>query len=405
MKPLEYCFSLDFQKENSQVFCQVRNGDDCSKLIVSLREDGEAYMFDSDVHVFFLAKKSDGNSLYTECSVVNNTIVYEFTEQTAPVSGSVICQFLLLSGSNRLTTPMFRLEVSDNVSIDPDSPQSLPEYTALIDATQDAIDATDDMRDLIDEIEYKLAHGEFKGEQGEQGEQGNPGADGFSPTATVTKSGHVATITITDKSGTTTAQISDGEVGMDLAPRNPTAQKIEDMPDGQLYSDTVNHKGIIKGAQQFYDTFYLDVKFNQTPKITYNNGNPSTSDANFKRGDIWVNEAGDVWTVVWVNQNVGGIRWERITRHGTQGRDAPPATVFVASGKLPAYKEGDLYIKRGSSWNVIEKVYMLSDLTISGTTCTLTWLDISSLVDLSDYYNKTEIDNMIGDIETLLSEV
>lgn len=65
----------------------------------------------------------------------------------------------------------------------------------------------------------------IQGERGPQGEQGPAGAngtngvdgqdgeDGFSPIANVTKSGKVATITITDKSGTTTATVSDGESG------------------------------------------------------------------------------------------------------------------------------------------------------------------------------------------------
>lgn len=52
-----------------------------------------------------------------------------------------------------------------------------------------------------------------QGEQGIQGEKGEKGADGFSPTATVVKNGDTATITITDKDGTTTAQISDGTGG------------------------------------------------------------------------------------------------------------------------------------------------------------------------------------------------
>ena len=51
------------------------------------------------------------------------------------------------------------------------------------------------------------------GATGSQGPKGDAGADGFSPVATVSKSGKVATITITDKNGTTTAQISDGEDG------------------------------------------------------------------------------------------------------------------------------------------------------------------------------------------------
>lgn len=46
-----------------------------------------------------------------------------------------------------------------------------------------------------------------------KGDTGATGADGYSPTATVTKSGDTATITITDKNGTTTATVSDGAAG------------------------------------------------------------------------------------------------------------------------------------------------------------------------------------------------
>ena len=43
---------------------------------------------------------------------------------------------------------------------------------------------------------------------------GRDGVDGYSPTATVTKSGNTATITITDKNGTTTATVTDGTDGV-----------------------------------------------------------------------------------------------------------------------------------------------------------------------------------------------
>ena len=56
---------------------------------------------------------------------------------------------------------------------------------------------------------------EFKavGTDGRDGVDGQNGADGYSPTATVVKTGNTATIEITDKNGTTTATISDGTVG------------------------------------------------------------------------------------------------------------------------------------------------------------------------------------------------
>lgn len=53
------------------------------------------------------------------------------------------------------------------------------------------------------------------GATGQTGQAGRDGVDGFSPNASVTKSGNVATITITDKVGTTTATISDGTNGQD----------------------------------------------------------------------------------------------------------------------------------------------------------------------------------------------
>ncbi len=51
------------------------------------------------------------------------------------------------------------------------------------------------------------------GTNGTDGINGTDGEDGFSPTAIVTKSGKTATITITDKNGTTTASVSDGQDG------------------------------------------------------------------------------------------------------------------------------------------------------------------------------------------------
>ena len=53
-----------------------------------------------------------------------------------------------------------------------------------------------------------------QGEQGVQGETGETGADGYSPSASVVKEDGVATITITDANGTTTAEIYDGTDGV-----------------------------------------------------------------------------------------------------------------------------------------------------------------------------------------------
>ena len=76
---------------------------------------------------------------------------------------------------------------------------------------------------------------------------------------------------------------------MDFAPVNPTAAQIEDLPNGQLYGDTVNHKGIIKGGQQFYDTVYIDSNYRTVientvlpPEGIFN------GDFGLKVGDVWM---------------------------------------------------------------------------------------------------------------------
>ena len=51
--------------------------------------------------------------------------------------------------------------------------------------------------------------------RGADGNPGQPGQDGYSPTATVSKSEDTVTITITDKNGTTTATVKDGKDGED----------------------------------------------------------------------------------------------------------------------------------------------------------------------------------------------
>lgn len=69
--------------------------------------------------------------------------------------------------------------------------------------------------------ENLIALAELKGEPGQNGADGAPGADGYSPTASVDQSTDGAKITITDKSGTTEAQVlngKDGQNGTDGAP-------------------------------------------------------------------------------------------------------------------------------------------------------------------------------------------
>ena len=102
-----------------------------------------------------------------------------------------------------------------------------------------------------------------KGEKGDPGANGANGEDGFSPIANVTKSGDTATITITDKNGTTTAQVKDGsdagitiDSALSSTSENPVQNKVinsalnakadsSDIPTKT--SDLTNDSGFITG--------------------------------------------------------------------------------------------------------------------------------------------------------------
>ena len=68
------------------------------------------------------------------------------------------------------------------------------------------------------------------GAPGQNGADGSPGADGYSPTASVEQSTDGAKITITDKSGTTEAQVLNGKDGRDGTDGAPGRDGVDGQP-------------------------------------------------------------------------------------------------------------------------------------------------------------------------------
>ena len=80
----------------------------------------------------------------------------------------------------------------------------------IAEAIQDIISNNDGSLTFILPDGRQITTASLRGPAGADGIDGQDGADGFSPSASVTKVGNIATITITDKDGTTTAEIRDG---------------------------------------------------------------------------------------------------------------------------------------------------------------------------------------------------
>lgn len=104
--------------------------------------------------------------------------------------------------------------------------------TAAADAANEAAEAANDAADSATAVANAIQAAAQRGDY-----DGADGADGFSPTATITQTAEGATITITDKNGTTTANVSKGMKGDkgdtgDTGPQGPKGDTGDTGPQG-----------------------------------------------------------------------------------------------------------------------------------------------------------------------------
>ena len=105
-------------------------------------------------------------------------------------------------------------------------------YEHATEVATDAADAANQAAALANNARENLTAAAARGDF-----DGTDGADGFSPTATVTQTADGATITITDKNGTTTADVTKGVKGDkgdtgDVGPQGPKGDTGEQGPQG-----------------------------------------------------------------------------------------------------------------------------------------------------------------------------
>lgn len=143
-------------------------------------------------------------------------------------------------------------------TVTPDAPtQTVIAYT---------IETANEALSIARSVQEAAANGDFDGAPGApgaDGADGDPGADGFSPSAEVSKVGNTATITITDKDGTTTAIIHDGEDGENGSKIwNTTVEPLESMTGTFTFqtSDLSGASGTpAVGDLIFYDSAYYPI--------------------------------------------------------------------------------------------------------------------------------------------------
>ena len=157
-----YKISLDIQDHGSHVSLKAKKGDTGRILKITLVDGGKPYKITSECLAVFTAKKADGTIIYNGCSIIDNAIFYVFTEQTALSVGTSNCEIKLYGSDEKLlTSASFTLIIEDTVLNESDL-LSMNEVTALTKLVSDA-------NTIIQEVNRKLANGEFVGPQGISG--------------------------------------------------------------------------------------------------------------------------------------------------------------------------------------------------------------------------------------------
>lgn len=155
--------SLDIHSVASQLSFSVNRGDNMRSLIITLTENGKTYEITDDCYAIFTTVKPDGTHIANDCTIQNNTIIYDFTEQTTAVAGKLDCSVIVFNTNNeRITSPRFTVIVYEtthqNINLTSES-----EYTILTKQVADSAQCIEDMNALIETVNEERDSGKYDG--------------------------------------------------------------------------------------------------------------------------------------------------------------------------------------------------------------------------------------------------
>ena len=126
-----YRISLDMHECIVQKSLKVKKNDNARVLKISLVDNGKIFEIAEGCVATFRAKKPDGTVLFNNCTIENNVITYELTNQTSAVVGEVECEVTLYDSDNKqITSPRFSLVVTDTLYSD-DEIESQDEFNQI----------------------------------------------------------------------------------------------------------------------------------------------------------------------------------------------------------------------------------------------------------------------------------
>lgn len=111
-----YRISLDIHDISAPIALTLKSEDTCRRIVATLSEKGQPYEISDDCFAQFVAQLPNGSIVVDDCSVSENTIIYDMTESVSALAGTVKCEFMLEDSAGRkLTTPRFMLVVDKSI--------------------------------------------------------------------------------------------------------------------------------------------------------------------------------------------------------------------------------------------------------------------------------------------------
>ena len=117
MERTDHKITLDVHKTVSTTSVSVKKGDTAHRLLITLSEGGYPYHIGEDCTAVFSAVKPDGTTIWNDCTISGDVVIYDFTEQTTAALGVTNCEIQIYDPNGALlTSASFLLFVEDGAS-------------------------------------------------------------------------------------------------------------------------------------------------------------------------------------------------------------------------------------------------------------------------------------------------
>lgn len=188
-----YRMTLDIRDMDSQLSFSVKQNDTMRRLIISLTDHCKPYTIPEGSYAIFTAKTSQNTVVSEGCQIKDNKIIYDISAVATATAGVSECDITLFGAEEEtLATPHITMNVYASVLSEYVNEviksEEFETLTALIgqannaivecnsavsganSASENANKAATEANALIDEINEKIALGEFVGVKGDKGD-------------------------------------------------------------------------------------------------------------------------------------------------------------------------------------------------------------------------------------------